>query len=118
MVSRLNPPVYPLRPQRDGAETRRRLQRAEADPATSLKYRAHANSLLTLQVLVQNRRKDGKPVMIFGAQSQVIVCADGIDCVLKGSPGDDVERFAKFKVFKQVYSFSSFYRISLIIKPL
>ncbi|PIL35663.1 hypothetical protein GSI_02393 [Ganoderma sinense ZZ0214-1] len=88
--------VYPLRPQSDGAETRGQLRRAEADAATSLKYRVHANSLLTL---VQNRRKDGRSAILFGAQSQVIVCADGVDGVLRGSPGQDVERFAKFKVF-------------------
>ncbi|KAI1797211.1 hypothetical protein LXA43DRAFT_983264 [Ganoderma leucocontextum] len=90
--------VYPLRPQNDEAEIRRRLRRAETDRGTALKYKAHTSNLLTLQLLVQNRRKDGLPAIIFGALSQVITLAKPMEAVYRGSPGDDVERIAKFKV--------------------
>ena len=42
----------------------------------SIDSKVHANSLLNLHVLVQNRRKDGKQVLVLGAQSQLLSFAD------------------------------------------
>ncbi len=48
---------------------------------------------------MQNRRKDGLPVMIFGALCQLITRGNrAMEAVYKGSIGDDVERIAKFMV--------------------
>ena len=45
---------------------------------------AHASNLLTLEVLVQNRRKDKKPVLVFGGQSHVVSFGKSTQDVLKG----------------------------------
>ncbi len=45
---------------------------------------AHASNLLTLQVLVQNRRKDKKTVLVIGSQSRVVSFGKSTEDVLKG----------------------------------
>ena len=90
--------MYPLSPQNDETEVLRRLRLAEADQETSLKYKVYTSNLLTLQILVQNRRKDGLPAVIFGALCQVVTCADVMEAVHTGSLGDDVERISKFQI--------------------
>ena len=90
--------MYPLSPQNDETEVLRRLRLAEADQETSLKYKVYTSNLLTLQILVQNRRKDGLPAVILGALCQVITCAGVMEAVHTGSLGDDVERISKFQI--------------------
>ncbi|TFK94086.1 hypothetical protein K466DRAFT_658079 [Polyporus arcularius HHB13444] len=62
----------PLRPIKDPLEYNRRDIRMLEDPNLGVKYKARTRNLLTLQVLVQNRRKDGKPVVVFGARTRVL----------------------------------------------
>ncbi|KAI0714258.1 hypothetical protein C8T65DRAFT_828789 [Cerioporus squamosus] len=62
----------PLRPIKNPLEHMRRERRMLQDPSLVVKHKAYIPNLLTLQVLVQNRRKDGKPVAMFGARTRVL----------------------------------------------
>ena len=48
-----------------------RYQRANRDPETAGKYDAHTHNLLTLEVLLQNRRKD-KQAELKGSREDLI----------------------------------------------
>ena len=54
----------------------------------STKYYIHAINLLTFEVLVQNRRRDKEPVLIFGSRSLVISHARTAHQVMAGRVGD------------------------------
>ncbi len=62
------------------------------------KYKAHASNLLTLQVLVQNRRKDGEKALVFGAQSRVISYGNTMDELMRGKTSVLVESVTDFKI--------------------
>ena len=55
----------------------------------STKYYIHAINLLTFEVLVQNRRRDKEPVLIFGSRSLVISHARTAHQVMAGRVGDN-----------------------------
>ncbi len=50
---------------------------------------ACGRTLLTLRVLVQNRRKDKTPILVFGARAQLVSMASSTTAVLKGAPQCD-----------------------------
>ncbi|KAI0671699.1 hypothetical protein C8Q78DRAFT_1168540 [Trametes maxima] len=61
-------------------------------------YKAAARSLVGLRVLVQNRRKDKDPILLFASRAQVVSRAALTDAVLRGAAkGDNHVRFAQDK---------------------
>ncbi|TFK94081.1 hypothetical protein K466DRAFT_510485 [Polyporus arcularius HHB13444] len=68
------------------------------------KYKAHASNLLTLQVLVQNRRKDGEKALVFGAQSRVISYGNTMDELMRGKTSVLVESVTDFKIEQDTYA--------------
>ncbi|KAI1797161.1 hypothetical protein LXA43DRAFT_398971 [Ganoderma leucocontextum] len=63
----LRPLALPLRPPTSAHDIEDRRKKCQEDPGTASHYKAHANHLLTLHILVQNRSKAPEPVMVFGA---------------------------------------------------
>lgn len=47
--------------------------------------RAYGRSLLTLRVLVQNRRKETTPILVFGARAEVLSKVSSTDAVQRGA---------------------------------
>ncbi|EIW61127.1 uncharacterized protein TRAVEDRAFT_46351 [Trametes versicolor FP-101664 SS1] len=58
---------------------------AAASRQTIRAYKACARSLLTLRVLVQNRRKDKTPILVFASRAQVLCLAPSTDAVQNGT---------------------------------
>ncbi|PIL35613.1 hypothetical protein GSI_02341 [Ganoderma sinense ZZ0214-1] len=57
---------------------------------------AAKQNLTTLHVLVQNRRKDNVPVLLFGGLAQVVTKASGTKDALRGRmPDDDITTFTR-----------------------
>ncbi|KAI0714253.1 hypothetical protein C8T65DRAFT_806224 [Cerioporus squamosus] len=68
------------------------------------KYKAHSSNLLTLQVLVQNRRKDGEKALVFGAQSRVVSYGNTMDQLMRGKTSVLVESVTEFKIEQDTYA--------------
>ncbi|KAI0649152.1 hypothetical protein C8Q79DRAFT_999011 [Trametes meyenii] len=61
-------------------------------------YKAAARSLVGLRVLVQNRRKDKDPILLFASRAQVVSRAALTDAVLRGAAkGDNYVKFTQDK---------------------
>lgn len=65
---------------------------------------AAKQNLTTLHVLVQNRRKDNVPVLLFGGCAQVVTKASGTKDALRGRMGaeDDITTFTRNGLVVQV----------------
>ncbi|KAL1949447.1 hypothetical protein VTO73DRAFT_8328 [Trametes versicolor] len=62
-------------------------------------HKASARSLLGLRVLVQNRRKDKTPILVFGSRAQVLSQPSLTSAVLRGTAeGDNLVKFTRDKV--------------------
>ncbi len=62
-------------------------RKSQEKPSTTAKYKAHANHLLTVQILVQNRSESKEPVMVFAARTVVHCIAEHTDKVMFGYLG-------------------------------
>ncbi|KAH9903001.1 hypothetical protein C8Q73DRAFT_661874 [Cubamyces lactineus] len=63
------------------------------------KHKATARSLLGLSVLVQNRRKDSTPILLFASRAQVVSQPSLTAAVLHGAgEGENLARFTKDRV--------------------
>lgn len=61
-------------------------------------HKASARSLLGLRVLVQNRRKDKTPILVFGSRAQVLSQPSLTSAVLRGTAeGDNLVKFMRDK---------------------
>ncbi|EIW57518.1 uncharacterized protein TRAVEDRAFT_48557 [Trametes versicolor FP-101664 SS1] len=62
-------------------------------------YKTAERSLLDLRVLVQNRRKDKTPILVFGSRAQVLSEPSSTSAVLRGAAeGDNNVKFMQDKV--------------------
>ncbi len=59
------------------------------------KSKAFTRNLLTLSILVQNRRKDDMKVLVFGSRIQLVSLASTKDAFVKGRP--EVDKFHTFQ---------------------
>lgn len=58
--------------------------------------RAYGRTLLTLRILVQNRRKEKTPILVFGARAQVLIKVSSTDAVQRGrTEADNMVVFIK-----------------------
>ncbi|TFK94082.1 hypothetical protein K466DRAFT_22946 [Polyporus arcularius HHB13444] len=80
--------------------------RLPGDPGVTLddldNCNAHASNLLTLQVLVQNRRKDKKTGLVIGSQSRVVSFGKSTEDVLKGKT--TVDGVTTFRLDEQLFA--------------
>lgn len=70
-------------------ETVRERILQKGDPTDAKRFGSYTRSLLSLRVLVQNRRKDKQKVLILGAQTQAISYEDVVELVMKGKREGD-----------------------------
>ncbi len=63
-------------------------------------HRACARSILTLRVLVQNRRKDKTPILVFASQSQVLSLPSSTAAVQRGAGQHEYNGIATFNLDK------------------
>lgn len=60
------------------------------------RYRAAAHSLLTLSVLVQNRRKEKGAILVFASRAQVVSYPSTFTAVVNGTAeGDNLVKFTR-----------------------
>ncbi|OJT03812.1 hypothetical protein TRAPUB_5542 [Trametes pubescens] len=59
-------------------------------------HRAYAQSLLSLRVLVQNRRKDRTPILVFASRAQVLSVASSTVAVQRGTAERERDNIATF----------------------
>lgn len=58
--------------------------------------KTYGRALLTLRVLVQNRRKEKTPILVFGSHAQVLSKVSSTDAVQRGrTPCDNVILFTR-----------------------
>ncbi|RPD60008.1 hypothetical protein L226DRAFT_534947 [Lentinus tigrinus ALCF2SS1-7] len=76
----------------------RRMALAQGNEVVRLgeRYNALTRNLLSLSILVQNRRKDSMNVVVFGARVQLVTLASMKDAFLKGR--SEMDQFHTFKV--------------------
>ncbi|KAI0649149.1 hypothetical protein C8Q79DRAFT_1102149 [Trametes meyenii] len=70
-------------------ESDKRLNRIGGDMTTSAQYAIWGESLITVSVLVQNRRKDSTPILIFGARTQITSHGEAAKDVIEGRTEKD-----------------------------
>ena len=59
------------------------------------RYKAFTRNLLTLSVLVQNRRKDKTKVLVFGARTQLVTFGHMSDDIIRGRA--EVDKLSTFE---------------------
>ncbi|KAI0359911.1 hypothetical protein OH77DRAFT_877976 [Trametes cingulata] len=85
-----------LRLTEDPGTMERRHAAIGADLKTVKKHKAFLANLLSVAVLVQNRRKDGRAMTVYGARTQVVCFPDKVQEVMRGRvEGDRVATFEK-----------------------
>ena len=101
-IRRLQFPLTPVLWEGGTQETVRERILLKGDPAEAKKYGSYTRSLLSLRVLVQNRRKDKAKALIFGAQAQAISHAETVEIVMKGKrEGDRIFTFQSARYVAQ-----------------
>ncbi len=71
-------------------ENMEREKMAALYPEVAGQHRIYTSCLLTLNILVQNRRKDKAPAMVFGALAHILSFAHSFEDCMKGEiPGVD-----------------------------
>ena len=66
------------------------------------KYNAFTRNLLTLSVMVQNRRKDRMKILVFGARTQLVSLGNTSADIMRGKPEKD--KLSTFKYNEYAYS--------------
>ena len=66
------------------------------------KHKAFTRNLLTLSVLVQNRRKDKMKILVFPARTQLVSFGNTSSDVMKGR--SEVDKLSTFKVNECAYT--------------
>ena len=60
------------------------------------RYKAAAHSLLTLSVLVQNRRKEKNPILVFGSRAQIVCYPSTFSAMMNGTAeGDNLVKYTR-----------------------
>ncbi|PIL35614.1 hypothetical protein GSI_02342 [Ganoderma sinense ZZ0214-1] len=63
------------------------------------KYKAAAHSLLTLSVLVQNRRKEKGPILVFASRTQVVSYPSTFSAIMSGTAqGDNIVKYTRERI--------------------
>ncbi|RDX57375.1 hypothetical protein OH76DRAFT_1476775 [Lentinus brumalis] len=78
---------------------RRRMALVPASDAVSIgdQSKAFMRNLLTLSILVQNRRKDKTKVLVFGSQTQLVTLATTVDVLRRGRSTSNMEGIHMFE---------------------
>lgn len=90
----------------DIAGIRDRIMQIMAGPAgtasreTMRTHKAYAQSLLSLRILVQNRRKDRIPILVFASRAQVLSLASSTVAVQRGISKGERDNVATFTLDK------------------
>ncbi len=84
---------------------RRRMALVPASDAVSIgdQSKAFMRNLLTLSILVQNRRKDKTKVLVFGSQTQLVTLATTVDVLRRGRSTSNMEGIHMFEAGGCVY---------------
>ncbi|KAL1949445.1 hypothetical protein VTO73DRAFT_8326 [Trametes versicolor] len=103
IAGRMECDLHSLTEGMDSDRNRERQERVAAGGAASRQiirtHKAAARSLLGLRVLVQNRRKDKTPILVFGSRAQVLSQPSLTSAVLRGTAeGDNLVKFTRDRV--------------------
>ncbi|OJT10916.1 hypothetical protein TRAPUB_12572, partial [Trametes pubescens] len=103
IAGRLECDLHALTDSMDSKQNRDRRERVSDGGAANRQiirtHKAAAHSLLGLRVLVQNRRKDKTPILVFGSRAQVLSQPSLTSAVLRGTAeGDNLVKFTRDKV--------------------
>ncbi|KAL1937054.1 hypothetical protein VTO73DRAFT_15146, partial [Trametes versicolor] len=92
---RIDCKLQPLLDSLDPEVLRERYINTMTGPAADASYaimrtnRAYSCSLLSLRILVQNRRKDDAPILVFSSRAQMVVKASSTEAVQRGKTDCD-----------------------------
>ncbi|PIL29059.1 hypothetical protein GSI_09107 [Ganoderma sinense ZZ0214-1] len=78
----LQPLIFPMRPPTGPFEIDELRRKSREDPRTTTQYRAYANTLLTLKILVQNRGEANKMGVVFAARTFIQCFPEDADKVM------------------------------------
>ncbi|KAI0368589.1 hypothetical protein BV20DRAFT_998254 [Pilatotrama ljubarskyi] len=102
-AGRIDCDLHTLTDSIDPSGYRARQERMAKDAAAGRQimrtHKAAARSLLGMSVLVQNRRKDKTPILLFASRAEVVSQPSMTEAVMRGTAqGDKIDKFTKDRI--------------------